>query len=64
MALRLGIDALEGLNIKKDNTLTVNFVTNETLEEFVRMDLSDSFWAPTELPEEKLQELFGEEAGN
>lgn len=60
MALRLGIDALEGLNIKKDNTLTVNFVTNETLEDFVRTDLSDSFWAPTELPEEKLQELFGE----
>lgn len=61
MALRLGLDALEGMEIQQLNTLKVNTVTDETLADFVRTDLSDSYWAPTELPEEKLIELFGED---
>ena len=60
MALRLGIDALEGMNVKKINILQVNCVTDDTLTDNVRTDLSDSYWAPSELPEEKLKELFGE----
>jgi len=34
-------------------------ITSETLDKFVRLDLPDSFWARTRLPEDIIRSLFG-----
>ena len=34
-------------------------VTDETLDDFVRVDLDDNYWAPTILNEDTLQEMYG-----
>ena len=39
----------------------IESVTDETLKDVVRTDLSDNYWAPSILSEEKLQELYGED---
>ena len=33
-------------------------ITQDTLSDSVRADLSDSLWLPTSLPEDTLQELY------
>jgi ribose transport system substrate-binding protein len=64
-ALVLGIDIIEekvvvGTDVPKDIELEVYQVTKDNLDEFLRPDLSDSFWANTKMDEETLQRLFGE----
>ena len=64
-ALVLGLDILEdqvevGKDVPKDIELEVYKVTSDNLDDFVRMDLSDSFWANTKMDEATLQRLFGE----
>jgi ribose transport system substrate-binding protein len=64
-ALVLGIDILEdkvevGKDVPKDIELEVYKVTSDNLDDFVREDLSDSFWANTKMDEETLQRLFGQ----
>lgn len=63
-ALVLGIDIIEGrvqvgVDVPKEIQLEVYQVTKDNLEDFVRPDLSDSFWANTKMDEVTLQRLFG-----
>lgn len=63
-ALVLGIDILEGRvtvsdDVPKDIELEVYQVTSDNLDDYVRPDLSDSFWANTKMDEETLQKVYG-----
>ena len=63
-ALALGVDILEGnvevgKDVPKDIELEVYQVTSDNLDEFVRSDLSDSFWANTKMDEATLQKVYG-----
>lgn len=59
-ALDMAIAALRGEAVEKDHIIIVDPITDSTVNEFYREDLSDSYWCYSELTEEKLQELFGE----
>lgn len=59
-ALDTAIAALRGEVVEKDHIIIVDPITDSTVNEFYREDLSDSYWCYSELTEEKLQELFGE----
>lgn len=59
-ALDLGLTAITGGEYEQVNVFDIECVTDETLKDSVRMDLSDNYWAPSILSEEKLQELYGE----
>jgi len=63
-ALSLGIQIAQGKktvgkDIPKDQTVEVYRITKANLDKYVRMDLSDSFWANTKMEEPLLQKLFG-----
>lgn len=57
-ALRAALALLEGKEINRNWTNRPTPITDETLSKFYRPDLTDAYWAPTEMPEEKLQEYF------
>lgn len=59
-SLRIGIRILQGESVEQDQKIEMPQVTADTLDDFLREDLSDNYWPPCELPEEKLQELYGE----
>ena len=48
-----------GKDVPKDIELEVYQVTSDNLDEFVRSDLSDSFWANTKMDEATLQKVYG-----
>jgi len=63
-ALALGVDILDGKvevgkEVPRDIQLEVYKITEDNLDDFVRPDLSDSFWANTKMEEDLLQELYG-----
>ena len=61
LALDKAIEALNGATFDSvDYVLTFDIITDETAADYVREDLSDAFWVNTNLPEETLQEMFGE----
>lgn len=60
-ALNLALTAITGGDYEKVNVFEIECVTDETLKDSVRMDLSDNYWAPSILSEEKLLELYGED---
>jgi ribose transport system substrate-binding protein len=57
-ALRAALALLEGKEIPKNWTNRPAPITDATLEKFYRPDLTDAYWAPTEMPDSKLQEYF------
>ena len=63
-ALDKAIEALNGTDVSVDGSnqyvLSFDIITDEDAAEYVREDLSDAFWVNTNLPEETLQEMFGE----
>ncbi|MDD4083065.1 MAG: ABC transporter substrate-binding protein [Sphaerochaetaceae bacterium] len=63
-ALADGIAILDGTkevgkDLKKDNIQQVYQILDSNLNDFIREDLSDSFWANTKMDEETLQKVFG-----
>jgi ribose transport system substrate-binding protein len=61
--LKLGIDIAlgkqtPGKSIPKDQILHVYTITEQNLDEYVRPDLPDSFWANTHMDEDQIRELF------
>jgi len=63
-ALVTGIEILQGekkvgTDVKRDNILQVYEITADNLDEYVRHDLSDSFWANTKMDEATLQRVYG-----
>ena len=56
----VGLNILDGLGGKEDIIVDIPVITNETLDNFVREDLSDSFWANTRMPENDILALYGD----
>lgn len=57
----IGLDILDGKDpAEKDMVVDIPVITPDTLEDYVRDDLSDSFWANTKMPEADIQALYGE----
>jgi len=59
IGLRLALNALMGYPIPKTVTAVGPYITNDTLEDYVRLDLPDEYWAGNNLPEEVIKEIFG-----
>ncbi|MQB07936.1 sugar ABC transporter substrate-binding protein [Agrobacterium tumefaciens] len=57
-ALRAAFALLDGKPIHRNWTNRPKPITDETLPQFYRADLTDAYWAPTEMSNEKLLEYF------
>lgn len=57
-ALKLGFKALQGEDVSGYHAFPLQMVTEETLDEYVKPDLPDSFWVFTHLTDAQVQELF------
>ncbi len=58
---KIGLEVLEDTYIgEKDVVVEIPVITQDTVKDFVRTDLSDSFWNNTRMPEEDIQALYGE----
>ena len=56
----LGLQVLEGTYTgEKDVVIDIPTITNDEVDDYVRMDLSDSFWGETRMSEEDIQALYG-----
>lgn len=56
----LGLEILNGTYTgEKDIIVEIPTITNEEVEDFVRTDLSDSFWCGTRMTEEDIVALYG-----
>jgi ribose transport system substrate-binding protein len=63
-ALRTALKCLNGEEVDKNFILESVIVTQDTVDDYARTDLSDSYWGMSALPESMLQELYGEGSGN
>jgi ribose transport system substrate-binding protein len=57
-ALRAVVALLEGTEMPKNWTNRPTPITDATLDKFYRPDLTDAYWAPTEMPDSKLLQYF------
>lgn len=60
-ALDTLIDALNGNEVEFDQLLEMGTITGEDLDTLYRPDMPDSFWCDTQLTDENLQKLYGDE---
>ena len=58
-ALEVALSVLDGEDPGQDVIIPLPVITQETLADYVRPDLPDSLWLPTDLPDDVIQELFG-----
>ena len=56
--VRATVALLEGKSLHKSYYSDPAPITNETLKDYYREDLNDSFWVPSTLPEEEIQNMF------
>lgn len=57
---QIGLDILNGeYTGERDVIVDIPVITQDTVLDFVRDDLSDSFWNNTRMPEEDIQALYG-----
>ena len=57
-ALRQGVMCLEGESIEKWHELPLPVITNENLDDYVRMDCPDDLWSNTQMSAEAVSELY------
>ncbi len=57
-ALRQGVMCLEGESIEKWHELPLPVITNDNLDDFVRMDCPDDLWSNTQMSAERVTELY------
>lgn len=57
-AMDVLVKALNGETVEQNIKLPMDQVTTETLDQYYRPDLPDSYWAGSRLTEENLQKLF------
>jgi ribose transport system substrate-binding protein len=63
-ALAQGIQLLEGtatvgVDVPRDTVMEVYTITSDNIDDYVRHDLNDSFWANTRMDEATLQRVYG-----
>ena len=59
-ALHIGLDILEGNDFQRDTIIDIPVITRDNLHQYIRMDLSDAYWANSRMSEEMKQEIYGE----
>ena len=57
-ALEIAMDALHGKKVPKETVIPIPTITAETLDQYVKPDLPDSYWCNSELPEEIAKKIF------
>jgi ribose transport system substrate-binding protein len=57
-AMELAIDILKGKEAERTTLLPIPVITKENIDDYVRMDLPDSYWCSTRLPEDVIKQLF------
>lgn len=57
-SLKIALDLLDGKDVPKDTILPVPTITAANIDDYVKPDLSDSFWASTRLSEAQVKALF------
>jgi ribose transport system substrate-binding protein len=63
-ALAQGVEILQGkksvgVEIPRDTIMEVYTITSQNIDDYVRFDLSDSFWANTKMDDATLQRVYG-----
>ncbi|MBN1306305.1 MAG: ABC transporter substrate-binding protein [Chitinispirillaceae bacterium] len=57
-AMQVAIDALDGKQVQKEIVLPIPTITADTLDNYVRPNLSDSFWCNSQLPDDRVKAIF------
>lgn len=57
-ALEVALDALTGKAVQKKTVIPIPTITAETLDEYVKPNLPDSFWCNSQLPEDIVKKMF------
>jgi ribose transport system substrate-binding protein len=57
-ALEVALDALQGKKVDKEVFIPIPTITSQTLDQYVKPDLPDSFWCNSKLPEERVKKMF------
>lgn len=57
-ALEVAIKALNGETVEKTTYIDLPVITNDTLDDYVKPDLPDSYWNITKLSDDQVAELF------
>jgi ribose transport system substrate-binding protein len=57
-ALEVAVAALNGEEVEKETVLPIPTITAETLEDYVKPDLPNSYWCNSQLPEEIVLSIF------
>jgi len=57
-AMKVAIDALDGKDVAKEMLLPIPTIKGHEVDDYVKVDLSDSFWCNSQLPEERVKKLF------
>ena len=57
-ALEVALAALEGESYEKETWIPIPTITGETLDEYVKPDLPDSYWCNSQLPEDIVKDIF------
>ena len=58
-ALEVALSVLHGEDPGQEVIIPLPVITQETLADYVRPDLPDSLWLPSDLPDDVIQDLFG-----
>lgn len=57
-ALKVTVDMLDGKEVLRDTLLPVPTITEANIDEYVKPELSDSFWASTRLSDDQVKATF------
>ena len=57
-ALEVALAALTGKPYEKETVIPIPTITSETLDQYVKPDLPDSFWCNSKLPEDIVKKMF------
>ncbi len=57
-AMEVALDALEGKSVDKEVFIPIPTITSDTLAQYVKPDLPDSFWCNSKLPEDRVKKMF------
>ena len=57
-ALEYALKALNGEMIEKDHYIPIPIITEESLDEYVKPQYTDSYWCNTKLPEEMADQIY------
>lgn len=57
-AMEVALDALAGKPFEKKTVIPIPTITSDTLDQYVKPDLPDSFWCNSQLPEDIVKEMF------